>query len=85
MWFHILGGDIMKIEHPDIYFGKKIRVYCYDGQVFTGELEGYNFDYDDNGEQFAEIDLDTPPYGIEFTEMEIERIEVIGDAERQVR
>ena len=80
MLFLIPGDDIMKIEHPDIYFGKKLRIHCIDGQVLTGELEGFNFDYDDDGNKFAEIDLDTPPYGIGLTEMEIEWIEVIGDA-----
>lgn len=67
----------MKIEHPDVYFGKTIRVHCIDGQAFTGRLSGYNFDYDDDGNEFAEIDLDTTKINIGLTEMEIDSIEVL--------
>ena len=71
----------MKIPYPDIYLGKKIRVHCMDGKVFTGDFYGYNFDYDDDGNEFAEIDIEiTSSYGVGFTEMEIKRIEILGDA-----
>ena len=38
----------MKIDDPEIYFGKKIKVFS-DGIVTVGELFGYDYDYDDDG------------------------------------
>ncbi|MBM6936917.1 hypothetical protein H7U37_00020 [Pseudoflavonifractor phocaeensis] len=72
----------MKIKYPDDYFGKKLRIHDVDGNIYTGELYGYNFDYDDAGNQFAEIDLETASHIIGFTEMEIAHIEVLDDEKK---
>ena len=68
----------MKIEDPDVYFGKRLRVYCNDGYILDGWLEGYNWDYEepiddfipydgkyDDGEEHLNLEfrpVDRPPY-----------------------
>lgn len=67
----------MKIEHPDIYFGKKIRVFSGE-YVITGELYGYDYNFDGNGNELLEFDIeDKNGLLIGFTEKEIDRIEVL--------
>ena len=48
----------MKINDPDFYFHKKIRVYSPNGIITAGELYGYDYDYDDNGKEFLEFDIE---------------------------
>lgn len=68
----------MNIPAPDIYFGKKIKVYSPDGTITVGELYGYDYDYDDDGKEFLEFDVEQENgILVEFTEDEIERIEII--------
>lgn len=68
----------MKIPDPDIYFGKRLRVHSSDGIVTVGGFRGYNYDYDDNGNEFVEFDVERDDgFLIGFTEGEIERIEII--------
>ena len=38
----------MNIPAPDIYFGKKIRVYSPDGDITEGNFFGFRYDYDDD-------------------------------------
>lgn len=67
----------MKIEYPDIYFGKKIRVFSGE-QAITGELYGYDYNSDDDGNEFLEFDVESEDgFLIGFTEKEIDRIEVL--------
>ena len=42
----------MIINDPTIYFGKKIKVFSTSGRVTTGELYGYDYDFDDDGNEF---------------------------------
>lgn len=71
----------MNIPDPSIYVGKLIRVYSTDGTVVDGSFYGYDYDFDDDGNEFLEFDVDTyGGIGYSFTEDEIDRIEVIGDA-----
>lgn len=70
--------DKVKIPDPEIYFGKKIRVYSVGGSVTVGELYGYDYDFDDDGKEYLEFDVDDENgIGYSFTEDKIERIEVI--------
>ncbi len=71
----------MRIKHPDDYWGKKIALHFADGDTMICELIGYSFDYDDDGNEFAELDVETIPGGREIglTEMEIDHIEILGD------
>lgn len=68
----------MKIPDPDIYFSKRIRVLSLDGDVTEGEFYGYNYDYDDGGNEFVEFDvkLDDGPL-IGFSDDEAESIEIV--------
>ena len=67
----------MKIDDPEIYFGKKIKVFS-DGIVTVGELLGYDYDYDDDGNEFLEFDVENEQgFLIGFSENEIDRIEVL--------
>lgn len=67
----------MKIPDPDIYFHKKIKVYS-EGTVTVGKLYGYDYDFDDNGNEFLEFDVENEDgLLIGFTEGEIDRIEVL--------
>ncbi len=71
----------MKVPNPDMYFGKILRIYSGIGNVTEGPFMGYNYDYDDDGNEFLEFDMSTySGIGYSFTEDEIERIEIIGDA-----
>ncbi|MCD7748313.1 MAG: hypothetical protein LUI61_08295 [Firmicutes bacterium] len=71
----------MKVEHPDIYSGKKLNVTWLDGDQLTGKFYGYNFDYDDDGIIFSEMDIVIEDGGlVSFTDREIESIEVLDDA-----
>lgn len=68
----------MKIPDPDIYFGKKIKVFSVNGIVTVGEFFGYNYDYDDDGNEFVEFDVEREDgFLIGFTEDEVERIEIV--------
>lgn len=68
----------MKIDNPDVYFGKKIKVVSYRGVTNIGELYGYNYDFDDNENEFLEFDVEVGNGRIvSYTENEIESIEVI--------
>lgn len=68
----------MKIPEPEIYFGKKIRVISTDGDSTVGELYGYNYDFDDDGNEFLAFDVeDENGWLFGFDEDEIERIEII--------
>nr|DAX28693.1 MAG TPA: hypothetical protein [Caudoviricetes sp.] len=68
----------MRIEDPEIYFGKKIKVTSTDGTVLTGELYGYDYDIDDGGNEFLEFDVEVEGGAVvSYTEDEIANIEVL--------
>ena len=72
----------MIIENPDIYFGKKIKVFSTSGRMTIGELYGYDYDFDDDGNEFLEFDVENENgLLIGFTEDEIKRIEIVGGSE----
>ena len=48
----------MIIENPEIYFGKKIKVFSTSGRTTIGELYGYDYDFDDDGNEFLEFDVE---------------------------
>ena len=66
----------------DNFFGKTLVVYTKDGCT-VGKFYGYNYDYDDNGEEFVEFDLlplgdsKSADYGFGFDEREVLKIEVL--------
>ena len=66
----------MIINDPTIYFGKKIKVFSTSGRVTTGELYGYDYDFDDDGNEFDVENENGLLIG--FMEDEIERIEIVG-------
>lgn len=68
----------MIINDPDIYFGKKIKVYVTDAKPIIGRLYGYDYDFDDDGNEFLEFDVENE-YGLvaSLTEDEIISIEVL--------
>ncbi len=67
----------MRINAPENYFGKKIKVIATDGQEIIGELYGYNYNYDDDGNAFVEIDVENDQgFLIGLDESEIKSIEV---------
>ena len=67
----------MRINAPENYFGKKIKVIATDGQEIIGELYGYNYNYDDYGNAFVEIDVENAQgFLIGLDESEIKSIEV---------
>lgn len=69
----------MKINEPEIYFGKKIKVLSTSGRETVGELFGYDYDYDDDGNEFLELDVENERgFLIGFVEGEIESIEVLA-------
>ena len=69
----------MKDLVPEDYYGKKLKVYLYDGTVIVGRLYGYSYDYDDDGTEFMEVDFDIPGrIGRCCRDDEIEKIEIIG-------
>lgn len=68
----------MIIQNPERYFGKKIRVFSPDGHITTGELYGYDYDFDDDGNAFLEFDVENENgLLIGFTEDEIDHIDII--------
>lgn len=68
----------MRIEDPEIYFGKKIKVTSTDGTVLTGELYGYDYDIDDGRNEFLEFDVEVEGGAVvSYTEDEIANIEVL--------
>lgn len=68
----------MIIENPENYFGKKIKVFSKSGRVTLGELFGYDYDFDDDGNEILEVDVENQNgLLIGFTEDEIERIEIV--------
>lgn len=70
----------MTIEDPERYFGKKIQVFSPDGKITVGELYGYDYDFDDDGNEFLEFDVENENgLLIGFTEDEIERIEIVEE------
>ena len=71
----------MKDLIPEDYYGKKLRVHIEDGTVIEGRLYGYNYDYDDDGTEFMELDFRIPSSNLlrEYRDDEIERIEIIED------
>ncbi len=70
----------MNIPAPDIYFGKKIRVYSPDGDITEGNFFGFSYDYDDDDNEVLDFDvMRDDGFLIGFTEEEIERIEIIGE------
>lgn len=72
----------MKIPNPDIYFGKMIRVYSVLGRVTEGAFGGYCFDYDDDGNEYTEFDIENNDgLTIGFDDYEVDRIEIIGEIE----
>ena len=72
----------MIIENPEIYFGKKIKVFSTSGRMTIGELYGYDYDFDDDGNEFLEFDVENENgLLIGFTEDEIKRIEIVGGSE----
>lgn len=72
----------MIIENPEIYFGKRIKVFSTSGRTTIGELYGYDYDFDDDGNEFLEFDVENENgLLIGFTEDEIEHIEIVGSAD----
>ena len=69
----------MKINHPERYVGKRVRVVSLQGTATAGQFIGYNYDYDDNGNEFVEFDIDADfGIGYVFSEHGVENIEIIG-------
>ena len=72
----------MIIENPEIYFGKKIKVFSTSGRVTVGTLYGYDYDFDDDGNEFLEFDVeDENGLLIGFAEDEVDRIEIVKEKE----
>lgn len=70
----------MRIEHPDEYFDKKIKINFLDGDYRVGFIDGYSFDYDDDGNIFSEVTFqcdDGQWIGVE--DRELASIEVLED------
>lgn len=73
----------MKIENPDIYFGKKIKVFS-EGIITIGWLYGYDYDFDDDGNEYLEFDVKREDgVYIGFTEAEIDKIEFVETRRRK--
>lgn len=71
----------MNIPAPDIYFGKRIIVYSPDGDITEGNFFGFSYDYDEDDNEILDFDIMLDDgILIGFTENEISRIEVTGDA-----
>lgn len=72
----------MNIPAPDIYFGKRIRVYSPEGDFTEGNFFGFSYDYDEDDNEILDFDvMRDDGILIGFTENEISRIEVTGNAE----
>lgn len=74
----------MRIDNPDQYQGKIIKVYFLDGHApIKGEYDGFTPEYDDSDGR-ASIGVDPigeTGWGYDLYEDEIDHIEVIGDVE----
>lgn len=68
----------MNIPEPEIYFGKKIKVILVNAPPIVGELYGYDYDFDDDGNEYLEFDVENE-IGLvaSLTEDEIDSIEVL--------
>ncbi len=74
----------MRIDNPDRYQGKIIRVYFLDGHApIDGEYDGFTPEYDDpDGRANISVDpIGGSGWGYDLYEDEIERIEVLEDTE----
>lgn len=72
----------MEIPAPNIYFGKRIKVFSVTGRVTEGDFFGFCYDYDDDDREILDFDvMRDDGFLISFTEDEIERIEIIGSAD----
>lgn len=70
----------MRLLDPEIYFGKMIRVYSSDGDITEGAFGGFSYDYDDDGNEYTEFDIENDiGLTIGFDDYEVERIEIIGN------
>ena len=72
----------MKIQNPDIYIGKIIKVYFLDkSKPIIGEYDGYTPEYDDpeNRANIGVTLVGETTWGYELYEDEIERIEILGN------
>lgn len=70
----------MRIDDPDIYFGKKLKVYVTDAKPIICKLYGYDYDFDDDGNEFLEFDVENElGFIASLTEDEILRIEVLSN------
>lgn len=70
----------MRLLYPEIYFGKMIRVYSKDGDITEGAFDGFSYDYDDDGNEYTEFDIENDDgLTIGFDDYEVDRIEIIGD------
>lgn len=69
----------MKIQDPEEYFGKKIKVNLVGASPVIGELYGYDYDFDDEDNEYLEFDVENEDgLIISLAESEIESIEVLG-------
>lgn len=58
---------------------RKLKFFPPSGRMTIGELYGYDYDFDDDGNEFLEFDVENENgLLIGFTEDEIERIDIIG-------
>ena len=61
--------------------GKKVKITCIDGEVFTGIVSDYIFPEDNEPEGVAAIDLDDCPQlsgeGVSLNDDEIERVDIL--------
>ena len=72
----------MKIQAPEQYKGKIIKVYFYDGQEpITGEYDGFTSEADDDdGANITVFPVGETEYCYGLYEDEIDHIEVVGNA-----
>lgn len=70
----------MRLLDPEIYFGKVIRVYSVDGDITEGAFDGFSYDYDADGNEYTEIDIENDDgLTIGFDDHEVDHIEIIGE------
>lgn len=67
----------MKIANPEEYIGRRLKVTLRDGSVIVGCLYGFDYDFDDDGREFLEFDVEEAGTGIIYstTEETIVKIE----------
>lgn len=69
----------MKIQDPEKYFSKKIKVNVFGVSPVIGELYGYDYVFDDEDNEYLEFDVENEDgLIISLAESEIESIEVLG-------